>query len=169
MGNFFQTIKKRRSARSFLDRPIEPSKIQKILRAAISGPSSGGLQAFEIFQIRDKKRKENLVQAAHNQEYVNAATVLVFCTNPKRVKAKFGRRGEKLFSTQDAAIAAAYAQLAATSVGLSSIWIGKFQEKLVQKIIRTKLRPVSILAIGYSHEKPKPKKVRKLKEMVHNV
>ncbi|MBI3842352.1 MAG: nitroreductase family protein [Thaumarchaeota archaeon] len=169
MGSFFQTIKKRRSVRSFLDRPIEPSKIQKILKVAVSGPSSGGLQAFEIFQIRDKKRKEKLVRAAHNQEYVNAAVVLVFCANPKRIKAKLGRRGQKLFPIQDAAIAAAYAQLAATSVGLSSIWIGRFQEKLVQKIIRTKLRPVSILAIGYSHEKPKPKKVRKLKEIVHKV
>ena len=114
------------------------------------------------------KKKLNLIKATYDQEYVNSSLVLVFCTNPRRIKF-MGKRGEHLLSVQDATIAAAYAQLAATSLGLSSVWIGHFDEKAVAKILKTRLRPVVILPIGYSNEKPKRKEMIKLKELVFKI
>lgn len=133
------------------------------------GPSAMGLQSFRIFIIKDKKKKEKLVHAAHEQEYVNAPLLLVFCVQPKRIKKIMGIRGENLFSVQDATIAASYAQLVTTALGLASVWIGNFNEKSVQKIIKTKLRPVVMLPIGYQNEQPKSKKVKKINELVSSI
>lgn len=166
--SFFKTIEKRRSIRSYSDRTVEKSKIQKILKAAWMCPTSMGMQNFKIFVIDNTKKKERLIKATHNQEYVNSSLVLIFCADPKRIKF-MGNRGKTLFAVQDATIAASYAQLAATSLGLSSVWIGHFNEKEVSQIIRTKLRPVAILPIGYANEKPKPKKNQKITDLVKHV
>ncbi len=168
-NEFFQTVEKRRSIRNFSNKPIEGSKITKLLNAARMSPSAKGLQSYRIYVVTNEKKKESLVKAAYNQNYVNAPILLVFCTEPKRIKKIMGTRGEDLFSVQDATIAASYAQLASTALGLSSVWIGNFNEKSVQKIIKTKLRPVVLLPIGYPNEKPEKKKMRKLKDMVYKV
>ena len=163
--SFFKTIEKRRSIRSYSDKTVEKSKIQKILKAAWMCPSAMGMQNFKIFVIENPQKKEKMVKATHDQEYVNSSLLLVFCTDPKRIKF-MGNRGKTLLSVQDATIAASYAQLAATSLGLSSVWVGHFKEKAVAQILRTKLRPVVILPIGYANEKPKPKKNQKIKDLV---
>ena len=166
--SFFKTIEKRRSIRSYSDRTVEKSKIQKILKAAWMCPSAMGMQNFKIFVIENPQKKEKMVKATHDQEYVNSSLLLVFCTDPKRIKF-MGNRGKTLLSVQDATIAASYAQLAATSLGLSSVWVGHFKEKAVAQILRTKLRPVVILPIGYANEKPKSKKNQKIKDLVKRI
>jgi FMN reductase [NAD(P)H] len=162
--SFFKTVEKRRSIRSFSNKHVEKSKIQKILKIIWLGPSAKGLQNYRVYVIKDIKKKESLVQATYDQEYVNSDLVLVFCADPKRIKF-MGTRGEKLLAVQDATIAASYAQLAATALGLSSVWIGHFKEKEVASILKTKLRPIAIISIGYGNEKPQPKKNQKMKSI----
>jgi nitroreductase len=70
------------------------------------------------------------------------------------------------FSLQDATLAAAYSQLAASALGLSSIWIGMLDEEKVKQIIDSKLKPSSILCVGYPQQKRPPKSRRKLKELI---
>lgn len=168
MMSFFQTIEKRRSIRSFSNKSVEKSKIQKILKSSWMSPSAKGLQNYKIFVIEDPKKKEKLVKAAHGQEYVNSSLVLVFCADPKRITF-MGVRGERLLSVQDATIAASYAQLTVTALGLSSVWVGHFKEKAIAKILKTKLRPVVILPVGYGNEKPMPKKSQNIKNMIKRV
>jgi nitroreductase len=168
MLSFFKTVEKRRSIRSFLEKPVEKSKVQKILRTIWMSPSAKGSQNFKVFLVEDSKKKEKLVKATYGQECVNSSLVLVFCSNPKRIKF-MGIRGKNLLSVQDATIAASYAQLAATALGLSSVWIGHFQEKAVANILRTKLRPVAIIPIGYASEKPPKKTNQKMKELFKKV
>ena len=167
--SIFKVIQKRRSIRSFSDKLVEGSKIQKILQVSCMGPSAKGLQSFRIYVIKNKMKKEKMIHAAHKQEYVNAPLLLVFCTQPTKIKKMMGMRGEKLFSIQDATIAASYAQLAATALGLASVWIGNFNEKVVQKIIKTNLRPITILPIGYPNERPQPKKTKKINEIIKSI
>ena len=167
--NFFTIVEKRRSIRSFSIKSVELSKINKILKVTDMSPSAKGLQSFRIYIVTNEKKKQSLVRAAHDQKYVNAPLLLVFCTEPKRIKKIMGTRGEDLFSVQDATIAASYAQLASTALGLSSVWIGNFNEKSVQKIIKTKLRPISILPIGYPNERPQSKKTKKINEIVRSI
>ena len=72
-------------------------------------------------------------------------------------------------SLQDATLAAAYAQLAAHALGLSSVWIGMIDEQEVMKALGTDLVPSSILCIGYPFKMLQPKPKRSLIELIHEI
>jgi nitroreductase len=165
--NIYNVMLNRRSQRKFEAREIEDWKLEIIFAAADTAPTAGGFQGFEIFHIKNSDIKLKLVNAANKQPYVNAPLVLVFCMNPTRVKLNFPPNILKKFSIQDATLAAAYSQLAAHSLGLSSIWIGMIDEKKVMEAINTELIPSSILCIGYPKKLLQPKPKRALSELIH--
>ncbi|HET9008893.1 MAG TPA: nitroreductase family protein [Nitrosarchaeum sp.] len=165
-SDLFKVMATRRSTRKFDKIKVEDWKIDKILAAADTAPTAGNFQGFEVFYIKNPKTKQALVEAANNQPYVNAPLVLVFCMDPSRVKLKFPPNILEKFSLQDATLAASYSQFAASGLGLSSIWIGMFDEEKVKSILGTDLRPSSILCIGYPDKKRPPKSRRKLKELI---
>ncbi len=167
--DLFYVMSTRRSTRKFSPRPVEQWKIDKILASADTAPTAGNFQGFEIFYVKDPKVKEKLVLAANNQPYVNTPVVLVFCSNPERVKLNFPQEILAKFSIQDATLAAAYSQLTASALGLSSIWIGLIDEEKVKEAIGTNLRPSSLLCIGYPSQKRGPKSRRNLKDLIHVV
>ncbi|MFB5621556.1 MAG: nitroreductase family protein [Candidatus Nitrosomaritimum yanchengensis] len=165
----FRIFSTRRSTRKFAKTKVEEWKVDKILAAADTAPTAGNFQGLKIFYIKNKNTKQALVEAANKQPYVNAPLVLVFCMDPSRVNLKFPPEILDKFSLQDATLAASYSQIAATGLGLSSIWIGMLDEKKVQDILGTDLRPSSILCIGYPDKKKPPKSRRKLKELIEVV
>ena len=165
----FRIFSTRRSTRKFSKTKVEEWKVDKILAAADTAPTAGNFQGLKIFYIKNKNTKQALVEAANKQPYVNAPLVLVFCMDPSRVNLKFPPEILEKFSLQDATLAASYSQIAATGLGLSSIWIGMLDEKKVQDILGTDLRPSSILCIGYPDKKKPPKSRRKLKELIEVV
>ena len=165
--NIYNVMLNRRSQRKFEIKDVEDWKLDIIFAAADTAPTAGGFQGFDIFHIKNQDIKIKLVVAANNQPYVNAPVVLVFCMNPSRVKMKFPSETLKKFSIQDATLAAAYAQLAAHSLGLSSIWIGMIDEIKVMETIGTDLLPSSILCIGYPKKVLQPKPKRALSELIH--
>ena len=163
----FRVMATRRSTRNFdTTHPVEQWKVDKILAAADTAPTAGNFQGFEIVYVKNKEIKKRLVEASNNQPYVNAPVVLVFCMDPSRVKMKLSPEILTKFSLQDATLAAAYSQLAASALGLSSIWIGMIDEEKVKQIVETDLKPSSILCIGYPSLKRPPKSRRKLKELI---
>lgn len=167
---FFEVLARRHSVRAYLEREVEEEKIDRILRAANSAPSAGNLQAYEIVLVRSREKRRALAEAALGQEFVaQAPVVLVFLINPSRTKWRYGLRGEHLYCIQDATIAASYAQLAATALGLGSVWVGAFDANRVAEIVGAGrgLVPVAILAIGYPGERPEPTPRRKLRDLVH--
>jgi len=165
--DIFDVMSRRRSTRKFDPKPIEEWKTEKILATADTAPTAGNFQGFEIFHVKDEKIKEKLVKAVNNQPYVNSSLVLVYCKNPSRVKLDFPATTLKKFAIQDATLAAAYSQLAATVLSLSSIWIGMINEKKVVQIIGTKLVPSSILCIGYPTQQKLSKPRKNLAELIH--
>ena len=169
-NTFDKVVSNRRSVRSFQrDIEVDDQQLEYIMKICDLAPSSGGLQTFEIYRIKSENLKQKLANAAHDQQYVaEAPLLLVFCANPLRSLDAFGER-KYLFSVQDATIAAAYAQLAACSLGLSSVWIGSFDEDRVAEIIGLPkgYRPVAILLIGYSSEKPQEKITRGSADLLH--
>ena len=167
--DLFAVMAKRRSTRKFSNKPVETTKIDKIIAAADTAPTAGNYQGFEIFYIKSPDKKKLLVEACNNQPYVDAPVVLVFCKNPSRVKFDFPDYVLKKFAIQDATLAAGYSQLASQALGLSSIWIGMFDEKKVMNVIGTDLIPSSVLCIGYPEQTKFPKPRRNLKDLVHVV
>ena len=167
--NLFNVMLNRRSQRKFENRDVEEWKLEMIFAAADTAPTAGGFQGFEIYHIKNQEVKNKLVQAANNQPYVNAPVVLVFCMNPDRVKLNFPPDTIRKFSQQDATLAAAYSQLAAHALGLSSIWIGMLDENRISEVLGTDLFPSSILCVGYPIKMLVPKPKRNLKDLIHEI
>lgn len=167
---FFDVIKNRHSIRTFSDQPVEDEKLQQILETANLAPSAGNLQAYEIYVVTDAKKRDGLSCAALAQEYVAVAPVaLVFCTHPELTEGRYTERGTRLYTVQDATIACAFAMLAATNLGLGSVWVGTFDEKVVRLILGApdSQVPVVILAVGYAAEFPDQHPRRPLDQLAH--
>jgi FMN reductase [NAD(P)H] len=168
--NIFNVMLNRRSQRKFdASREVEDWKLEMVFAAADTAPTAGGFQGFEIFNVKNPDVRQKLVEAANNQPYVNAPVVLVFCMDPSRVKMNFKPNIIKKFSTQDATLAAAYAQLASHALGLSTVWIGMIDEEKVMQALGTDLVPSSILCIGYPQKMLQPKPKRNLSELIHEI
>jgi nitroreductase len=167
--NFFELINARSSVRLFQPKPVEDKKLQKILEAASRAPSAGNLQAYTILVVHKPETRRALAHPALDQEsLVQAPVVLAFFALQRASAVKYRERGEGLFAVQDATIACAYAQLAATELGLGSVWIGAFDDDAVKRILKVEAewRPVAMLPIGYPAETPKPTPRRPLSELV---
>jgi len=167
---FFDVIRNRHSIRAFAAQEIEPEKVQKILEAANAAPSAGNLQGYEIFAITNRDILFALQRGSYDQEFIGQAQIaLVFCAHPARSATKYGGRGETLYCVQDATIACAYAQLAATALGLATVWVGAFIDEAVSAAIGVgdDLKPVAILPIGYPGKEPKIRPRRELRDLVH--
>jgi len=134
--DFFAVVNERHSTRAFADRPVEAEKVQKILETANRAPSAGDLQGYEIYRVTKAEHRSALVQAAFGQDFIaEAPVVLVFCANPARSAIWYEQRGVRLYSVQDATIACAFAMLAATALGLSTVWVGAFDEEAVRQAV----------------------------------
>lgn len=171
--DLFEAIRERRSVRKFLPREIGEDAIHQILEAANRAPSAGNLQAYRIFVAKKPRLRQILARATGGQECLTQApVVLVFCAEPTRSAAKYGSRGEQLYCIQDATIACSYAQLAATALGLATVWIGAvFEPETIREALGFKedLWPMVLLPIGHPAENPKPTSRRKLSELVRVV
>ncbi|MEW6402144.1 MAG: nitroreductase family protein, partial [Chloroflexota bacterium] len=168
----FEVINERHSIRAYENRSIEADSLQKILEAVNRAPSAGNLQAYEVYVVADSDCKRALVRASHGQEFLaQASVVLVFCANAALSRVRYEKRGMELYCLQDATIACTFAMLAATALGLSTVWVGAFDEKAARQIIKAPEghRPVAMLPIGYAAEPPRLRPRRKLGDFVHQV
>lgn len=170
--DFFEVVKERHSIRAFLNKPVEEEKLQQILKTANASPSAGNLQAYEIYLVRQRQQRLALARAALSQDFIAAApVVLVFCANPARSSIKYGERGARRYTIQDAAVACTFAMLAATALGLATTWVGAYDDDAVRRVIGVSedLIPVAILPVGYAAETPERTGRRRLDKLVHEV
>lgn len=167
----FKVFDSRHSVRSFSDKPVEKWKLDKILEAIQSAPTAGNLQAFRVI-VRPKRKTPEEPLYTHGTWAEEAPYQLIFCALRTVSESKYGSRGKRLYSIQDATIAASYAQIAIQALGLGSCWLGAFDEDKVAGILGVdpKLeRPIAILPFGYpasrKDEPPKKRRRREIKDM----
>lgn len=170
MWDLFETVRRRRSIRNFSAQlPVEPEKLHAILETACAAPSAGDLQSYRIVAVTGAADRKALKAAAFEQAFVGDAPVsLVFCADRERARKQFGERGRDLFATQDATIAASYAQLAVAAAGLGSTWVGEFDTTALRSALslEPQFEPVAVLCIGYPSEPSDPTPRRPLDELV---
>lgn len=168
---FNDVLKNRRSFRGYAEKAVEQGKVEAVLSAANSAPSAGNLQSFKIYIVGGRETKEALMRASHDQEFLlQAPLLLIFCAD-KNPGYKYGEKGAELYSVQDATIAAAYAQLAATDQGLGTVWVGAFDPLEVSRLIEAEPHhvPVAIIPLGYPDSEPRPRERKTLDELVREV
>jgi len=136
-----EIIKKRRSVRTFEKTDISDTMLNQVIELAHRAPSAGAIRAYPAFITRKKI-----------SERVPAPVYLIICTDPKAYSPRYGRRGSELYSIQDATIFGAYIQLILVNKGLASVWIGAFRENKMKRFLKTDLKPIAIIAVGYEKQ-----------------
>ena len=79
--NFFDVINKRRSVRKFSNIDVPESVMRKCLESCILAPNSSNLQPWEFYWIRDKEKKEKVIQACFSQNAAKTAKELVIAVS----------------------------------------------------------------------------------------
>jgi len=166
----FEAIRKRRSIRAYTKEAISEEEVKKLIDAARWAPSAGNIQPWEFIIIRNAETKRKLSAAALNQTSIEEApVVIVVCADQKRSAWGYEHRGATLYCLQDTAAATQNLLLAAYALGLGTCWIGAFQEEEARQALNIPMdvRPVAIIPVGHSAEKPTIPSKRPISEIVH--
>ncbi len=156
---FLSLVQKRRSIRSYKEKPITSEKIDLLVESALRAPSSRGFNPWEFVIVTNKGLLDKLSRAKpHGASFLKYAPLgIVVCADPEKCDVW----------VEDASIASIFIHLAAESIGLGSCWIQirkrmHDQTKTAQEYVRDllsipeKLNVESIVAIGYPAEKKTP-------------
>lgn len=162
---FDTVIENRRSVRSFLLKPVEPEKIEKIVEAAIRAPASMCRNPWEFIVVTEPGLLEQLSRSKNfGSGLLKGASVgIVICADPEKSDVWI----------EDASIASLYILLAAEDQGLGSCWVQIRKrdhdettpsQKYVSQVLQIpdQLQVLSIVGIGYSETKPPPHKKEEL-------
>lgn len=168
---FDALMQKRRSIRKYLDRSVEPEKINSLLEAALRAPSGKSIYPVELIVVDDRGMLEklSLSKPAGAAFLKHAALGVVICANQDKSDT----------CIEDASIASIVIQLAAESLGLGSCWIqlrnrthedGRPSQQYVAELLEipTNYMVLNVIAIGYPAESKAPHKKETFKyEHVH--
>ena len=168
--DILEAIKGRRSIRTYKKQDVPNAVIEKLINLACFAPSAGNMQPWEFIIVRKIEIKKNLAKCAFNQTFLNEAPILIIvCANESRSSQRYGNRGKSLYCIQDTAAAIQNILLAAHSFGLSTCWVGAFNENIAKEILNIplKIRPVAIITIGYGAETPSPRSTIPISQTVH--
>lgn len=161
-----KVIRERRSIRRMKSTPIPEEYLTSILEAARLAPSWGNRQCWRFVVVRDAGTRTALSEAIHTPKslLLEAPVVVVACGYPD----KSGQREGLDYFMMDMGIAVEHLVLQAHALGLSTCWIGLYDEGKIRQAIGVPedMRVVALIPIGYPDQNPDPKRRRSLEEIV---
>lgn len=165
-------ILKRTSVRSYEDRPVEKEKIEKLLRAGMAAPTAMNKQPWHFIVVTDKDQLQKLsVANPYADMAAKAPLAIVVCGDIN--KALEGNESE--YWIQDCSAASENILLAATGMGLGSVWTGTYPLKercaAVTKALGLpeSLIPLNTIVIGYPDTKASPMDKWKKENISYNM
>lgn len=153
-----EIIKNRRSIRKFQKKKIPTKIIKRLIEALIWAPSAGNLQSRKFYFVFNRETKEKLAKAALYQGFIAQAPLVIVGCIDNKISLRYGERGINLYSICDVAASIENLMLLAYSEDLGSCWVGDFNPKKIAEILNLpdNLKPIVIVPVGYSDEKPLP-------------
>lgn len=196
-------IKKRRSIRGYRPDPVPLEEVMKVLEAARWAPSGNNTQPWEFVVVRDKEKLRQVTEIlveqsqrlrqvsinfkhAPSKNYLNNVSTLIFVCADSRFKpaypqsdasedlARMYRENSEKIYLETITAAICNILLAATSLGLGTVWITGTGESITEQQLRSVLKVPQVLDIicciplGYPPtERPSLRTARPLETMVH--
>lgn len=148
-----EAIRKRRSVRSYQSRPVEPEKIESILRAAMQSPSGMNGQPWEFVVVDDSTLLAEMKTLSPGARALGTAPVCIVVLErevPRRVE-----MGVTFLSQQDLGACTENMLLQAVEEGLGAGWMGigpgsDAQAKLAALLhLPPQVKPFCMVAVGY--------------------
>jgi nitroreductase len=160
-----------RSIRKFKPDPIEPEKLDLILRSAVRAATAGNLQPYALVVVDDRQKLEEM--------HLDSAPVALFAlVDQYRLKRWFELSHTPFYNDQavnflisfwDATIALQNAVVAAESLGLGTLYLGTVLSQNVQEALGAPeyVFPAGLALLGYPDEAPSLRPRLPLEAVVH--
>ncbi len=163
---FIDVITERYSVRGYLDKEVEPEKLEYVLKAATLAPTGVNNQPFKVYVIDTKKYGKELSEIYSARWFVEAPYVL--CVVAIRNKAWTRPWDGKNIADIDATIVMDHIILAATDVGLGTCYIGAFKKYKAHEFLGLDENEEAVLftPLGYGNAEPRDTPRMELDEFV---
>ena len=160
-----ELLKKRRSIRRYKADPVEPGKIEELVKALLLSPSSRNIRPWEFIVVTDNQLLEQLSRSKeHHAAFLKGAPLGIVVLADETKSDVW---------VEDSSIASIIVQLAAESMGLGSCWIqirnrmhdsNQTAEDYIKNLLHipANYKVESIIALGYPDETRPPHDENKL-------
>jgi nitroreductase len=168
-------IRRRRSIRRWLPKPVEREKIEACLEAARLAPSASNVQPWRFLVVDDPEVKAAFADAAFSgiwsaTKFAAEAPVFVLILAEHGFLAhQVGKQVQGVsFFLLDLGIAGEHLVLQAEELGLGTCWIGWFNNRAARKFFKIprRYKLVSIIALGYNEKRPPRDRILKPRDEV---
>jgi len=146
----------RRSIRSYEDRPLNDTIFEHLLKAAMAAPSAHNQQPWEFVIIDDRATLDKIPEFhPYSKMLLEAPAAILVCGNKNYIK------DEDLWP-QDCAAATENILLAATALGLGSVWLGVYPKAPLMEGLSSLLElpeniiPFSLISLGFPAKTKEP-------------
>lgn len=159
-----KAIETRRSIRSYRPNPVEPEKMEAILKAMRLSPSACNRQDWKFFIVTDRKAIKLIAEHTRfTPALVKNAPALLLAAGWRDKIMPSGHS----WSTVDLTIAMTVGVLAATDLGLGTCIIGSHLEEDVRKALDLPdgWQIPLIATLGYADKEPGPRPVKDFEEV----
>lgn len=168
---FYDAIEERRSIRSYKDTPVEKEKLYRILESSTLVPSWSCNNCWKFIIIQDVEIKNKVAECINETNPARkgafeAPIAVVICADPVNAEEVDGKE----YYMADCGIAMEHFILSASSEGLSTCWVGLFNEDCLKSILNIPdpVRVVALSPLGYSNESPGPRKKKSIKDITYH-
>ena len=173
-----EAIRKRKSVRLFQDKPVDDATLNTVLEAASQAPSWSNTQCWRFVVVRDEKTKSALADTANwvNNRGIEssrkAPVLIVACAELNRAGFRDGKANTNkggYWYMFDVALAMQNMVLAATALGLGTVYLGAFDADKAGAILGLPegFGVVAMTPLGYPDETPAGRPRKELSEIVY--
>lgn len=162
--DFLELVRKRRSCRGYLEKPVPDHMLEHCLEAARLAPSACNKQPWRFIIVKNAELRGQLCEKALlpgiPMPWLRQAPVIVALYAERSLVTH--RLAPMISGVQyhllDLGIAGEHFVLAAEAQGLGTCWIGWFKEKSVKRILKLdrKTNVVSLISVGFPSTNAEP-------------
>lgn len=172
ISGVYRAIAERRDMRHFVDKPIQPAILDKLLQAGHQAGSVGLMQPWRFIRITDQTLRDTIQQQVDQERALTAkvmgkrqdqfmklkvegiqecAELLIVALPDKREQHIFGRRTLPEMDIASTACAIQNIWLAARAEGIGMGWVSLFDPEKLAELLKMPRgsQPIAILCLGH--------------------
>jgi nitroreductase len=163
--DFFEVITNRYSVRAYKPDPVEDDKLRRILDAAQVAPTAVNRQPFQLIVIHTQGKEAELRRIYKHEWFTQAPVIICICGVKSEAWTRWDGRN---YCDVDVAIAMDHLILAAVNEGLSTCWVGAFDEQAAREVlgIPPEVEPLAFTPVGFAADQPRERTRKALADLV---
>ena len=156
-------IKSRKSVKKFSKKKPDWRKIIEGIDLTRYTPMAGNLFSLKFILVDNLEKIKQIAKASEQDFIQDAQYIVVVCSNPSLLENSYEEMG-KIYLKQQTGSAIQNFLLKLEELGLSTCWIGHFNENEIKKILKIpeKINVEAFFPIGYESNIGKSKEKRKI-------